>query len=122
MLCSSPGRLLVVLQDRVLDEDRAKLFLRQLLSALEFLHGKRIVQRDIKPSNLLVANDGEGSAGCAGGIDSTTSHSGTSEKIRARGAKHADDVEWCSANQLAVRVVCIGKFPCSLFPEGRFRV
>ena len=59
VLCSYP----VCLQVWPLDDDMARLFTRQLLSALEFLHSKGIVQRDIKPSNLLVPDDGEGRGG-----------------------------------------------------------
>lgn len=40
-------------------EETARLYFRQLLSAVEYLHSQSVIHRDIKPSNLLVAADGE---------------------------------------------------------------
>ncbi|CAM9676338.1 unnamed protein product, partial [Ectocarpus fasciculatus] len=41
-------------------------FIRQLLSALEFLHSRNIVQRDVKPHNLLLLPDGSDVGGASG--------------------------------------------------------
>ena len=41
-------------QNTVLDEKQASFCVRQVLAAVEFLHGKGIVHRDIKPANILV--------------------------------------------------------------------
>jgi serine/threonine protein kinase len=40
------------------DEDAAKFFGREVLSALSYLRSNGIIHRDIKPDNLLVASDG----------------------------------------------------------------
>lgn len=56
-----------------LGEPTLKLYLRQLLSALEYLHSRDIVHRDIKASNVLVSTDGQvrlSDFGCAGQLPS----------------------------------------------------
>jgi serine/threonine protein kinase len=46
------------LEDSRLDEDRAKRYCSQILSALVYLHGMLIAHRDIKPENILIdSND-----------------------------------------------------------------
>lgn len=41
-----------------LDHDRIRDLMWQLLCGLDFLHSHRIVHRDIKPQNILIAKDG----------------------------------------------------------------
>ena len=44
-------------QDGVaVDEARAAKYVRQLISAVEFLHDRMIIHRDIKPANILLRN------------------------------------------------------------------
>ena len=44
-------------QDGVaVDEARAAKYVRQLISAVEFLHARMIIHRDIKPANILLRN------------------------------------------------------------------
>ncbi|CAI9113709.1 OLC1v1014362C1 [Oldenlandia corymbosa var. corymbosa] len=41
-----------------LDEDVARVYIAEVVLALEYLHSLRIVHRDLKPDNLLIAHDG----------------------------------------------------------------
>ncbi|XP_024313399.1 probable serine/threonine protein kinase IREH1 isoform X2 [Brachypodium distachyon] len=41
-----------------LDEDVARVYLAEVVLALEYLHSMQIVHRDLKPDNLLIAHDG----------------------------------------------------------------
>ncbi|XP_078155427.1 protein kinase superfamily protein [Carex rostrata] len=41
-----------------LDEDVARIYIAEVVLALEYLHSNRIVHRDLKPDNLLLAHDG----------------------------------------------------------------
>ncbi|XP_027122797.1 probable serine/threonine protein kinase IREH1 isoform X1 [Coffea arabica] len=41
-----------------LDEDVARVYIAEVVLALEYLHSMRIVHRDLKPDNLLIAHDG----------------------------------------------------------------
>ncbi|XP_009408996.2 probable serine/threonine protein kinase IREH1 [Musa acuminata AAA Group] len=41
-----------------LDEDVARIYIAEVVLALEYLHSLRVVHRDLKPDNLLIAHDG----------------------------------------------------------------
>ncbi|KAK2664569.1 hypothetical protein Ddye_003143 [Dipteronia dyeriana] len=41
-----------------LDEEVARVYLAEVVLALEYLHSLRVVHRDLKPDNLLIAHDG----------------------------------------------------------------
>ena len=42
-----------------LSADKINLFMYQLVSAVDYCHGKRIIHRDLKPQNILISDDGE---------------------------------------------------------------
>uniref|UniRef100_A0AAY4B3H7 calcium/calmodulin-dependent protein kinase n=1 Tax=Denticeps clupeoides TaxID=299321 RepID=A0AAY4B3H7_9TELE len=44
--------------DSPFSEDQARLYLRDIILGLEYLHYQKIIHRDIKPSNLLLGDDG----------------------------------------------------------------
>ena len=41
------------------DIEKVRRFMRELLQALDFLHSKGIMHRDIKASNILIDQDGK---------------------------------------------------------------
>ena len=45
-------------RDRALPQEQTKHLMRELLTAVDILHGKMIMHRDIKPDNILI--DGSG--------------------------------------------------------------
>uniref|UniRef100_A0AAX7TAN0 calcium/calmodulin-dependent protein kinase n=1 Tax=Astatotilapia calliptera TaxID=8154 RepID=A0AAX7TAN0_ASTCA len=44
--------------DSPLSEEQARLYFRDIILGIEYLHYQKIVHRDIKPSNLLLGDDG----------------------------------------------------------------
>ena len=41
-----------------LSEEQAKFFFCEIILGIEYLHGKNVVYRDIKPENILIDVDG----------------------------------------------------------------
>ena len=41
-----------------LDEEVARVYIAEVVLALEYLHSLYVVHRDLKPNNLLIAHDG----------------------------------------------------------------
>ena len=57
-LCIGGDLLTYLRKRRRLKESRAKVFLKQLMQAIGYLHEKNIVHRDIKLENVLLDNRG----------------------------------------------------------------
>lgn len=45
--------------NRRFSEERAAEYIRQIITAIQYLHSKGVIHRDIKPENILVCNDGQ---------------------------------------------------------------
>ena len=45
-------------KSRAFDEVRAKLYIAELVLALECLHSNHVIYRDLKPENILLDSDG----------------------------------------------------------------
>ncbi|CAF98517.1 unnamed protein product, partial [Tetraodon nigroviridis] len=52
------GPVMEVPTDEPLSEERARLYFRDVILGIEYLHYQKIIHRDIKPSNLLLGDDG----------------------------------------------------------------
>lgn len=52
------GQVLDLPTDQPLDEESARVYFRDVVLGLEYLHYQRIIHRDIKPANLLLSNTG----------------------------------------------------------------
>uniref|UniRef100_G3QA09 calcium/calmodulin-dependent protein kinase n=1 Tax=Gasterosteus aculeatus aculeatus TaxID=481459 RepID=G3QA09_GASAC len=51
-------RVMEVPSDSPFTEEQARLYFRDIILGMEYLHYQKIVHRDIKPSNLLLGDDG----------------------------------------------------------------
>ncbi|CAN9501590.1 unnamed protein product [Ophioblennius macclurei] len=52
------GPVMEVPTDEPFSEEQARLYFRDIILGIEYLHYQKIVHRDIKPSNLLLGDDG----------------------------------------------------------------
>ncbi|XP_046694999.1 calcium/calmodulin-dependent protein kinase kinase 1 isoform X1 [Silurus meridionalis] len=52
------GPVMEVPTENPLNEEQARLYFRDIVLGIEYLHYQKIVHRDIKPSNLLLGDDG----------------------------------------------------------------
>ena len=59
ILISNTGELFQILEhDTCLSEEVVQTIAKQLVAALDYLHSNRIIHRDMKPQNILIAADG----------------------------------------------------------------
>jgi serine/threonine protein kinase len=54
------GQLTQIVEKTVLDEGQMAAVTKECLEALQFLHNKNIIHRDVKSDNVLVGFDGSG--------------------------------------------------------------
>uniref|UniRef100_A0A8C3UG22 Calcium/calmodulin dependent protein kinase kinase 1 n=1 Tax=Catharus ustulatus TaxID=91951 RepID=A0A8C3UG22_CATUS len=55
---SSTGPVMEVPSEQPFSEEQARLYFRDIVLGIEYLHYQKIIHRDIKPSNLLLGDDG----------------------------------------------------------------
>ena len=61
MLDFCPGgdlETLLTQQGGPLSEERARLYIAEIVVAMKDLHSRNIIYRDLKPDNVVIANDG----------------------------------------------------------------
>lgn len=109
------GELFTHLQnEKRFKEERTKFYAAQIISAIGYLHKKKIIYRDIKPENILMGQDGYlyladfGLAKEMTNRDYTTSFCGTPEYlapeiIQNKGHHHA--VDWWSIGILIYEMI-----------------
>ncbi|KAJ3388924.1 3-phosphoinositide dependent protein kinase-1 [Entophlyctis sp. JEL0112] len=51
------GDLLQIIKTRVISPEAAKFYTCEILAALDYLHGKGFLHRDVKPENILISSD-----------------------------------------------------------------
>ena len=56
------GQLTQIVEQTVLDEGQMAAVTKECVEALQFLHSKNIIHRDVKSDNVLVGFDGSGRA------------------------------------------------------------
>ena len=79
------GELTNVVKENGLDENMCKFYFKQIYSAIQFMHSKNIVHRDIKLNNILFLDEDKknivlidfGISGCSNGNNSDVIKAGT---------------------------------------------
>lgn len=56
--CAKKNLLELLSDSGPFDEVKAGGFARELVSAVEYMHAKNVIHRDLKPDNLMLAEDG----------------------------------------------------------------
>jgi serine/threonine protein kinase len=88
-----------------LSEKLIKIYLRQILKGLQYLHSKGIVHRDIKAANILLDTNGViklTDFGCSGQISLSSSHSENNLLNSIKGS-----IPW-----MAPEVICQNRYGC----------
>ena len=67
----------LLLKNGIMGEEEAKFIFKQILMGLEYMHSKRVVNRDIKPANIMVQQDKRAVI-----IDFNVSKAGSDEPIK----------------------------------------